>query len=137
MAERNLGRFTKVLEEPLYVAVGFGVLGFQRAQVLRRGLQRRLAGPGAAAPASAGIPGEAQAGEGFGDKLGALREAVGQTAAGVAVHLPPEARDLLRAAGDLMGDMPKEFRGIVDEAMAVSRFALHVLKAPVARRTYP
>jgi hypothetical protein len=42
MAEVDFARFARVLEDPAYVAVGFGVLGFQRAQVYRRALQRRL-----------------------------------------------------------------------------------------------
>ncbi|MGH9105444.1 MAG: hypothetical protein ACRDZX_06320 [Acidimicrobiales bacterium] len=42
MAELDLGRFAKTLEQPAYIAVGFGVLGFQRARVCQRAWQRRL-----------------------------------------------------------------------------------------------
>ena len=42
MAEISLTRLARMLEEPAYVAVGFGVLGFQRAQVARRDLRRRV-----------------------------------------------------------------------------------------------
>lgn len=35
---------TKLARDAAYVAVGFGVLGFQRAQVRRRELRKRLEG---------------------------------------------------------------------------------------------
>jgi hypothetical protein len=38
----NFGYLAKILEGPAYVAVGTGVLGFQRAQVRRRELQREM-----------------------------------------------------------------------------------------------
>jgi hypothetical protein len=42
MAQVNFVRVARVLEQPAYVAVGFGVLGYQRAQAWRRAWQRRL-----------------------------------------------------------------------------------------------
>jgi len=132
MTEVPLGRFARVLEQPAYVAVGFGVLGFQRAQVCRRSLQRRvgaLAGTATATPKKAGAD--------LGPVLEPLRKKAEQAAATVVGHFPAEAKDFLKAASDLATDMPREARGIVDEAMAVGRFALHVLRAPTARRTYP
>ena len=61
MAEVSFGRVARVLEGSAYVAVGFGVLGFQKAQVARRDLQRRLSrvsppGAGTAQPAPAPAP---------------------------------------------------------------------------------
>jgi hypothetical protein len=41
--EMNLGKVARALETPAFVAVGFGVLGFQRAQVRRRELERQMA----------------------------------------------------------------------------------------------
>jgi hypothetical protein len=132
MAERNLGRFAKALEQPAYVAVGFGVLGFQRAQVYRRACQLRLGA----------LAGTALAGTRFlGDELGQRLEPVRQTASGaagdIAEHLPTEARDFVKAAGNLVADIPGEAREMMKEAVAFGRFALQVVQAPARRQSYP
>jgi hypothetical protein len=97
VADVNFTKAVKALEGPAFVAVGFGVLGFQRAQVCRHAVQRRLAS-----------------------------------------QLPPEAVELAKATGGLVSSLPGEARELVKEALAVSRFALQVVRAPVAKRaTYP
>ena len=43
MAENPLNDLSKTLKDAAYVAVGFGVLAFQKAQVRRRELEKQLA----------------------------------------------------------------------------------------------
>lgn len=112
MADVDLGKVVKRLEEPAYVVVGFGVLGFQRAQVCRRELRRHL-GRVAANPKLAEVAGD------------------------IAAHIPEEARELLKAAGDLASDFPGEARELLKEALAIGRFAVRVVQGPATRRTYP
>ena len=127
-----MGRFAKTLEQPVYVAVGVGVLGFQRAQVLRRDLEQR-----AKPLASSAQAGAQRLGSDLGGLLEPLRQVVGGATGDLIEHLPTPARDLLTAAGKLVSDLPGEARGAVEEAIAVGRFALGALRAPGARHTYP
>ena len=101
----NFGKAAKVLEGPAYIAVGFGVLGFQRAQVRRRELQRRL-----------------------GQLAITVNHKMGEISDGVAARLPTEASDLLKAAGDFAGDLPREAEGLVEEAVALGRLVLRMLQ---------
>jgi hypothetical protein len=114
MADVNLARVAKALEGPAYVAVGFGVLGFQRGQVYRRALQRRLSRVADAA-----------------------NQSVSAVTEDVVERLPPEAKDLVKAASELANDLPREAGDLLQEAVALGRFALKVLQAPADRRTYP
>jgi hypothetical protein len=118
MADVNFAKAAKVLEDPAFLAIGFGVLGFQRAQVFRHAVQRRAKGL-------------------YGD-LAPLRQMVDDAAGGVASMLPPEAVELARATGSLVASLPGEARELAKEAVAVGRFAFQVVRAPVAKRaTYP
>jgi hypothetical protein len=129
MADVNFSRAAKALEGPAYVAVGFGVLGFQRAQVCRLAAQRRLGG---LAGTARSVSNDTMA------RLGPWRQRVDEAAGEVATHFPPEAVDLARAAGNLAGSLPREARELVNEAVAIGRFALQVVRAPVAKRAaYP
>jgi hypothetical protein len=112
LASLNLARVAKALEGPAYVAVGFGVLGFQRGQVYRRALQRRVGRLAGAA----------------GQSFSALTEEFVE-------RLPEDARDLVKGAGDLATELPREAGDILKEAAAVCRFGLRVLQAPANRRT--
>lgn len=94
----------------MYVAVGLGVLGYQRAQVYRRACQSQL---GRAAARSA-------------EQLRPVSERVAR-------RLPPEANDMARAAGDVVNDISSEAKELAKEALAFGRFALQLLKAPAAR----
>ena len=114
MADVNLAKVAKALEGPAYVAVGFGVLGFQRGQVYRRAFQRRVARVADAANQS----------------MNAVTEDVVE-------RLPSQAKDLVKAASDLANDLPREAGDLLKEAVALGRFALKVLQAPADRRTYP
>jgi hypothetical protein len=114
MADVTLASVAKALEGPAYVAVGFGVLGFQRGQVYRRALQRQLARMADAANQS----------------MSAVTEDVVE-------RLPPEAKDVVKAAGDLANDLPREAGDLLKEAIALGRFALKALQAPADRRLYP
>ncbi|MBW3614752.1 MAG: hypothetical protein KY439_05505 [Actinobacteria bacterium] len=42
MAEANMSEVTNTLRDAAYVAVGFGVLAFQKAQVRRRELEKQF-----------------------------------------------------------------------------------------------
>lgn len=118
MADVNFARAAKVLEDPAFVAVGFGVLGFQRAQVCRHALQRRMGG--------------------LYDDMAPLRQKVDDIAGDVASRLPPEAVELVKATGSLVATLPGEARELLKEAVAVGRFAFQVVRAPVAKRVaYP
>jgi hypothetical protein len=132
MTEVNLGRFAKALGQPVFVAVGFGVLGSQRAQVCRRGLHQGVNGL-----AGTALAGTKRLGDELGERLEPLRHAVNGAAGDVLEHLPMEARDLLKAAGNLVGDLPHDAHSLADEVMALGRFALHVVRSPAARRPYP
>jgi hypothetical protein len=118
MADVDFARAAKVLEDPAFVAIGFGVLGFQRAQVCRHAVQRRVR-------------------DLYGD-LAPVRQIFDGAAEGVASMLPPEAVELAKATGSLVASLPGEARELAKEALAVGRFAFGVLRAPVAKRaTYP
>ena len=118
MADVNFARTARVLQDPAFVAVGFGVLGFQRAQVCRHALQRRIGG--------------------LYDDMAPLRHKAGDIAGEVASRLPPEAVELVKATGSLVASLPGEARELTKESVAVGRFAFQVLRAPVAKRAaYP
>jgi hypothetical protein len=118
MADVNFAKRARVLQDPAFVAIGFGVLGFQRAQVCRHALQRRVKSLHA--------------------DLAPVRQMVEGTVGSVASLLPPEAVELVKATGSLVASLPGEARELAKEAVAVSRFALQVVRAPVAKRAaYP
>jgi hypothetical protein len=114
MGELDMGRLAKMLEQPAYIAVGFGVLGFQRAQVLRRACQRRVS-------------------EGARQVAPVVSQVASQVVSQVNDRLPPEAEELRRAAGDVVTDVTGEARELLKEAAAFGRFALQVLRAPAGR----
>lgn len=99
---------TKALEGSAYVAVGIGVLGFQRAQVRRQELQRevrrRLAGLGSAAQQV-----EKQVEQG----LRPLQSKIGPTA---------------RTARDIAAAVPRDAREVLAEACAVGARSLRALR---------
>jgi hypothetical protein len=73
----------------------------------------------------------------YGD-LAPLRHKVDEAASGVTSQLPPEAVELAKATGSLVASLPHEARELMKEAVAVGRFALQVVRAPVAKRAaYP
>jgi hypothetical protein len=95
------GKVARALETPAYIAVGFGVLGFQRAQVRRRELERHVAGA-----------------------TSTVNQKLGEVSGDVVERLPREARDLLTAAGDLVQDLPREAGDAAKELVALSRLVL-------------
>jgi hypothetical protein len=76
MAQLTLGRLAR---DSAYVAVGFGVLGFQRAQVARRSLEKRL-------------------GKSLPPEVTQLAKAAGELAGDLRRDLPKEAAALAREA---------------------------------------
>jgi hypothetical protein len=129
MADVDFAKAARALEGPAFIAVGFGVLGFQRAQVYRRDMEKRaveLAGT------VRSLSGE------LGQRLAPAHQVVDDVAGDFALQLPPEAVELARAASTLVGALPREARELAKEAVAVGRFAVQVLRAPVAKRAaYP
>jgi hypothetical protein len=118
VADMNLGKVAKALEAPAYVAVGFGVLAFQRAQVRRRELQRQMGQlthslNGRVAQGPAGVPGS------------------------LAENLPKEARDFLKAAADVACDLPREAGEAAKEVLAIARLMIRTAPGPGGRRSYP
>jgi hypothetical protein len=110
-------RFEKVgraLGTPAYVAVGFGVIAFQRAQVRRRELERH-----------------------FGRLANTVGDKLGDVSADVATRLPSEARDALKAAGDLVQDLPREAGEAAKEVVALGRFVLDATRRPGGGRPLP
>jgi hypothetical protein len=110
----SFGRVAKALETPAYVAVGFGVLGFQRAQVHRRQLQHEVA-----------------------RLTNTVNHKLGEVTGDVAERLPREARELLRAAGDLVQDIPREAGEAAKEAVALGRLVLTTSRGAVGRPPVP
>jgi hypothetical protein len=170
MAEVNFVRFARAVKDQAYVAVGFGVLGFQKAQTYRVAWERRHSGPGRSArawyrpppPPSAaerlaplvqGVAGLAaqrlrplvsDAAERMGplvsdaaNRVGPLvsdaAERMGPLVSETAEQLRPDAQEFLRAAGDLMNDLPGEARELAKEAVAFGRFAVQAFRPPPPR----
>jgi hypothetical protein len=113
MADMSIGKVARALEGPAYVAVGFGVLGFQRAQVRRRELQRRLS-----------------------RLAGTVSQTVGEASEDVGERLPKEARDLVNAAGALAHDLPREASETVKEVLAIGRLMIRMTSGPAGPRDY-
>jgi hypothetical protein len=134
----NFDRFTKALEDPLYVVVGAGVLGFQRAQVWRRALQRRalkLAGAAVARQVKASVTGQFRQAVG-GDRpadavarVAPLVTEVPRLAADIATRLAPAAYEVAgqaaqrlgRVAGEAAGQVGPALAGVVDQAAQRAR----------------
>jgi hypothetical protein len=118
MADMSFGKVASALEAPAYVAVGFGVLAFQRAQVRRRELQHQI-----------------------GRLAHSLNETVVQGSGGlsenIAENLPKEAKDFFNAATELAHDLPREAGSAVKEIMAIGRLVLRMSTGPDGRRSYP
>jgi hypothetical protein len=109
----SIDKVAKALETPAYVAVGFGVLGFQRAQVRRRELQRHMAGA-----------------------ANTLNQKLGEVSGEVAERLPREARDLLKAAGEVAQDLPHEAGEAAKEVVALGRLVLGAVRGSSGRRPF-
>jgi hypothetical protein len=178
MAEVNFARFARVLEDQAYVAVGFGVLGYHKAQACRRAWQRELSGAARAerAPSppkrppsaaerfrpfvygAAGMAAErlrplvsdaadrvaplvsdaaervgpivSEAAERVGPLVSEAAERMGPLVSEAAEQLRPEAQEFLRAAGDLMNDLPADARELTKDAVAFGRSFLQAFRSP-------
>ncbi len=113
MADMTIGKVARALEGPAYVAVGFGVLGFQRAQVRRRELQRQMS-----------------------RLAGTVSQKVGEVSEDVGERLPREARDLADAAGALAHDLPREAGEAVKEVLAIGRLVIRTAPGSGGPRDY-
>jgi hypothetical protein len=113
MAELSFGKMAGALEGPAYVAVGFGVLAFQRAQVRRRQLQRQIG----------------QLTQMLSDTLGQSSESFPDS---ITENMPKEARMLL-AAAEMAQDLPREATEIVKEALAIGRLMVKMRPVPGGR----
>jgi hypothetical protein len=113
MADMSIGKVARALEGPAYVAVGFGVLGFQRAQVRRRELQRRMS-----------------------RLAGAVSQRMGEASEEVGERLPQEARDLVNATGALAHDLSREAGEAVQEIFTIGRLVIRMSSGPGSPRDY-
>jgi hypothetical protein len=114
----SLNGVTRALEGSAYVAVGFGVLGFQRAQVRRRELQRevqlRLTGLGSAAQQI-----EKQVEEGL-KPLQSLIGPAARTARDIAAAVPRDAREALAEACAVGARSLRALRVVLEQARPVA-----------------
>jgi hypothetical protein len=142
MADAKFGKIFTTLQGPVYVAVGFGVLGFQRAQVCRRQLQRRFGGATGVADQVVGAVNEKvtavnhkvtavnhRVTEAAVDHLiGAVNRKVAAAAGDVNRKVAAAAGDVNRkvaaAAGDVLGDLFGDATGqLPDEAKELLKAA--------------
>jgi hypothetical protein len=114
MADLSFGKMAGALEGSTYVAVGFGVLAFQRAQVRRRELQRQIG----------------QLTQTLSDTLGHSSESFPDS---LTENMPKDARVLLIAAAELAQDLPREATEIVKEALAIGRLMVKMRPVPGGR----
>ncbi len=109
----SFAKVASALETPAYVVVGFGVLGFQRAQVRRRELERRM-----------------------GCVATTVNHKLGEVSGEVSERLPREAREILNAAGDLAQDLPREAGEAAKEVVALGRLVLGAARGGGGRRPF-
>ncbi len=114
MAELSIGTVAKTLEESAYVFVGFGVLGFQRAQVRRRELERQM-----------------------GSLVRTVNHKVGEVSEDVGERLPKEITDFFHAAAEMAHDLPREAEETVKELLAIGRLVVRMPSGPGEPRRYP
>ncbi|HYA68319.1 MAG TPA: hypothetical protein VED63_06275 [Acidimicrobiales bacterium] len=106
---------TKVLRDAAYVVVGFGVLTFQRAQVRRQELVKRLEDP------RAQVEGHFDTVRGqFTDQVKRVDDALEQVMTKiedsldpVGDRLPPQARDLLKQAQSQAREARQQIRSLL------------------------
>ncbi len=114
MAELSFDTMAKTLEESAYVVVGFGVLGFQRAQVRRVELQRHI-----------------------GSLMRTVNSKMGDVSEDVAELLPKEVTDFFHAAAEVAHDLPREAEETVKELVAIGRLVVRLQSGPGQARRYP
>ena len=106
---------TKTLKDAAYVAVGLGVLGFQKAQVRRQELTKQVKGQAAQV--------ESQLGDARGqfnelvrtvdDRWRPVRQEIEGRLDTIEDRLPPQAKELVKSARSLAKDTEGQVRKLV------------------------
>lgn len=105
---------TEALRDAAHVGVGFGVLAFQRAQVLRRRLERHLdSRSGGPAERTDRLGGEGASDPGLEELLQSLSRQLASLLDEVERHVPEPARELLATARTMARDAASALRGAV------------------------
>jgi hypothetical protein len=120
------------LEGTAYVAVGLGVLGFQRAQVYRLALRRELGALGGVAQKAAGGA-VRQLAQDIRSRTAPARQNAVDVGGEALQHLPDAARELLGAMANVVVELPGEAKALAGEVVALSRFVVHAAGAPASR----
>ena len=127
-----MAKAVRLLEGPAYVAVGLGVLGFQRAQVYRVALQNQLQGLGGSAQKAAQEAAQ-QLLHDVRARTAPARQNASDVASEALQHLPDAARELVDAVANLVVELPGEAKSLAEEVAALSRFLVHAAGAPASR----
>jgi hypothetical protein len=110
---------TKAAQEAAYIAVGLGVIGFQRAQVARRELmaqfERQMGSPGEKAGEVRAQA--AKAWKGLDDAVSQLIEQADATLEPVAARLPEQAQELVKQVQGLRDQVRDQVRGYVESQL--------------------
>ena len=131
-ANQNLSQnVSQNLRDTAYVAVGLGVLGFQRAQVARRELATNVAGDRQRLEASVRAQVEDLSSV-LETQLTEVREQLGKAAATLEEVLEPVARDLEVRLGEVEGRLPEPVRSVVASARQAAESAATQVRSLLA-----
>jgi hypothetical protein len=110
---------TKTARDAAYVVVGLGVLGFQRAQVRRQELQKRLTDSGQIQGHLGDVRGEVS--KRVKDVDDAVEQVIGRiesTLIPIEDRLPVPARDLVKQAHTQAREVRQQLRKLIHQAAA-------------------
>lgn len=122
---------TQNLKDSAYVAVGFGVLGFQRAQVARRELTTAVATDRERLEASVRAQVEDLSSV-LDAQLGEVRAQLGKAAANLEGVLEPVARELEDRLDEVEERLPEQVRAVVASARQVAGSAATQVRSLLA-----
>ncbi len=131
-ASRNLSQnVSQNLRDTAYVAVGLGVLGFQRAQVARRELATNVAGDRQRLEASVRAQVE-DLSSALETQLTEVREQLGKAAATLEEVLEPVAKDLEVRLDEVEERLPEPVRAVVASARQAAETAATQVRSLLA-----
>ena len=131
-ATRNLSQnVSQNLRDTAYVAVGLGVLGFQRAQVARRELATNVTGDRQRLEASVRAQVEDLSSV-LETQLTEVREQLGKATATLEEVLEPVAKDLEVRLNEVEGRLPEPVRSVVASARQAAESAATQVRSLLA-----